>query len=85
MEYAARTLQSRIQDVRLSDVTADIEYFDPRIAQRVSKILLCASDEIVIDDQFTDVIGQQSINCVGAYQAGPSDNDKFLPANFHKS
>ena len=67
-------LDGFIQDIRLHNIAAEFEHLDPRIFKGLDDIIRGAPDEIVIDDDFFDILFPEFVNDVRANKTRPSDD-----------
>ena len=84
LEHTIRTLQRRIQNIRLRNVAACLENLHPRILQRPREIFRRAAHEIVINHDLADIFLHQKIHRMGPDQTRPANHHKTLTANIHQ-
>ena len=75
VEDAVGPFKRGIEHVGLEDVAADIEQPDPRIGQRRGQILVPAANEIVVDDDLSNILLEEAVDGVRADQPGTADHD----------
>jgi hypothetical protein len=70
---AIGTFQSRLQNVRLHNVAADIIDFDARILQCVLKIFSTTAYKVVVDQDFLGVFPNKVLDGMGTDRTGTTD------------
>src|SRR5580658_6705123 len=83
VEDPVGTLDGSVEDIRLRDVPAGLEYLDARILQRGLQILEGPARKVVVDHDLFDVLLRQLVDRVRADQARPPDDDETLSLDIH--
>ncbi len=83
MENTIHPLESCIQYVRLKNITAGFEYFDPWVPERFGQILHPAANEVVVDYDLGHVFFQEPVNSMRPDQATAADDNETFVFNIH--
>ena len=83
MEHGIRSLQRRIENVRLGDVSAGLEDFHARVFHRFSEVLRRAAYEIVVNDDLADILPCELVDAMRADEPSSTNHHKALALNVH--
>jgi hypothetical protein len=75
--------ESRLQNIRLHDITAHVVNLDARIFHRVMEVFTAAAHEVVVDQDFLDVFLDQMVNGVRSDQTCTTHKNEFFATDVH--
>lgn len=82
VEYAILSLHRGIKDIGLANITARLEYLDPRIPEGPLDVLDGTACEIIEDHDLADVVLRELLDRMRANQSRSADHEELLAVDF---